>query len=124
MSLNPLLKLKRFASAPSTPSAPVQGTSPASPIIQKAAIVRAKPPVGPPLPPDEIQKLINPLAHNCKHCGTNHTKVNFVFYSESPSYKGFYCFECWGHHYKYGKFPAAAPARVLPKKVTNGINTA
>jgi hypothetical protein len=91
---------------------------------QKAVSERPKLPAAPPLAPDEIQKLVNPLSKNCKHCGVAHTPVNFIFYTESPSIKGWFCFKCWGYHYMNRRLPDLAPARVLPKRLTNAQPTA
>ena len=123
MSLNPLLKLKRFASAPAAPTPPQQDKPPALPPAQEVISERPKLPPAPPLTPDEIQKLVNPLSRNCKHCKCHHTTVRFIFYTESPSLKGWYCFDCWAYHSKNRILPPVQPVRAVPKKVTSGKQT-
>jgi len=117
--LNPLLKLKRFASAPIAPPPPKQDQEKPKVLAQEAASEGPKLPPVPPLSRDEIEKLVNPLSRNCKHCGIHHTKVNFIFYTESPSIKGWFCFDCWAYHQKHRVLPSLQPVRVVPKKVPN-----
>lgn len=121
MALNPLNKLRRFTSAPVAPSTQKQEPAQAITAPQKTISVQAKP--APALPKDEIERLINPQSRNCAHCGTHHTKVKFIWYSEGPGYKGWYCFDCWGHHYKHKVFPPIATARAVPKRVSS-VSTA
>lgn len=107
--LNPLNKLRRFSSAQKANSAP------SVPAAQEAPRNKAIP--GDRLPEDQIQKLINPLAKNCKHCKAPHSTKNFVFFTQGPSINGWFCFECMSYWWKHKILPAIAPKRVLPKKV-------
>lgn len=117
MPLNPLLKLKRFVSAPAAPQPSEQVQPSTSNAPQKSVGAPSQQAPAPTLSRDEIEKLINPQSRNCTHCGVHHTKVKFIWYSEGPSYKGWYCFDCWAYHYKHHVFPPLTPVRAIPKKV-------
>lgn len=115
MPLNPLLKLKRFASAPTavTPS-PVPPAPP--PADQKPY---QNPKVAP-LTQEQLRAMANPRSHACEHCKAKASDKTLVMYSECPSYKLWLCFDCWGYYQRYRVLPTLAIARVVPKKVTSG----
>jgi hypothetical protein len=112
--LNPLLKLKRFVSAPAavaTPPAP-PATPPADPKpYQNPEVV--------PLTQEQLCAMSNPRSHACEHCKVKASPTTLVMYTENPSFKLWLCFACWGHHQKHRVLPPLQAARVVPKKVAS-----
>lgn len=115
MPFNPLLKLKRFVSAPAAVAPPPAPPAP-PPTDQKPY---QNPQVAP-LTQEQLCAMSNPRSHACEHCKVKASPKTLVMYTECPSHKLWLCFACWGHHQKHRVLPPLAPPRVIPKKVPNG----
>lgn len=112
MPLNPLLKLKRFASAPAAVAPP-----PAPPATPPTDQKPYQNPKVAPLTQEQLCAMSNPRSHACEHCKVKASDKSLVMYTENPSFKMWLCFDCWGHHQKHRVLPQIAPAKAVPKKV-------
>jgi hypothetical protein len=110
--LNPLLKLKRFVSAPAAVAPP--------PVPPATPATNPKPYQDPkvaPLTQEQLCAMSNPRSHACEHCKVKASTASLVMYTENPSFKLWLCFACWGYHQKNRVLPPLQTPRAIPKKV-------